>query len=231
MAEETETRNGNRQLTDQEIAGIALVIHGVEILRIHRADMAARGIDVPSQWTGGPRTREFVLGLGFPGGPQIARMAADGRITIDFPRGLTSARDIERHRFDFSFSGLKTSVARWVELAKREGREVPVADVSASFQEAVVDVLLRKALDACAETGVAHLLIGGGVAANSRLRSLAEQRCEAAGVQLRVRRPGMCTDNGAVLAGLGLGMASAARPPGALGIDRHSALPVTEVLL
>jgi len=172
-----------------------------------------------------------VLGLGFPGGPQIDRMAADGRITIDFPRGLTSARDIERHRFDFSFSGLKTSVARWVELAQREGREVPVADVSASFQEAVVDVLLRKALDACAETGVAHLLIGGGVAANSRLRSLAEQRCEAAGVQLRVPRPGLCTDNGAMVAALGSAMASAGRPPSALDIDADSALPVTEVLL
>lgn len=172
-----------------------------------------------------------VLGLGFPGGPEIDRAAQRGTITIDFPRGLTSQRDLQRHRFDYSFSGLKTAVARWVELAQREGREVPVADVAASFQEAVVDVLLRKALDACAETGVEHLLIGGGVAANSRLRAQAEQRCDAAGVALRVPRPGLCTDNGAMVAALGSAMVAGGRPPSGLDFDADSALPVAEVLL
>ena len=170
-----------------------------------------------------------LLGLGFPGGPEIDRAAEDGRVVIDFPRGLTSRRDLQRHRFDFSFSGLKTAVARWVELAQREGREVPVADVSASFQEAVVDVLLRKAIDACTDTGVEHLLIGGGVAANSRLRSQAAERCGAAGIQLRVPRPGLCTDNGAMVAALGSAMVSAGRPPSGLGFDADSSLPVAEV--
>ena len=115
-----------------------------------------------------------VLGLPFPGGPHIDRAAREGdRIAIDFPRGLTTGRDMERHRFDFSFSGLKTAVARWVEARERAGEPVPVADVAACFQEAVVDVLTRKAVLACREHGVDHLLIGGGVAANSRLRALA----------------------------------------------------------
>lgn len=170
-----------------------------------------------------------VLGLGFPGGPQIDAISGRGSVTIDFPRGLTTNRDLQRHRFDFSFSGLKTAVARWVELAQREGRDVPVADVAASFQEAVVDVLLRKALDACAETGVEHLLIGGGVAANSRLRVLAQQRCDSAGVSLRVPRPGLCTDNGAMVAALGSALVSAGREASGLGFDADSALPVVEV--
>ncbi len=172
-----------------------------------------------------------VLGLGFPGGPEIDRIAAGGRIAIDFPRGLTSGRDLQRHRFDFSFSGLKTAVARWVELAQREGRDVPVPDVAASFQEAVVDVLLRKALDACAEQGVEHLLIGGGVAANTRLRAAAAQRCDAAGVRLRVPRPGLCTDNGAMVAALGSALVASGRTPSGLDFDADSALPVVEVLV
>jgi N6-L-threonylcarbamoyladenine synthase len=170
-----------------------------------------------------------VLGLPFPGGPHIDRAASDGEITIDFPRGLTSRRDLERHRFDFSFSGLKTAVARWVEAREASGEPVPVADVAASFQEAVVDVLTRKALMACAENGVEHLVVGGGVAANSRLRALAQERCDAAGVTLRVPRPSLCTDNGAMVAALGAEMVSRGRVPGSLGLPADSSMPVTEV--
>ena len=83
-----------------------------------------------------------LLGLPFPGGPHIDRAARSGSsVYVDFPRGLTSRRDLERHRFDFSFSGLKTAVARWVEARERAGEPVPVDDVAASFQEAVCDVL------------------------------------------------------------------------------------------
>src|SRR3954454_16188287 len=145
-----------------------------------------------------------LLGLPFPGGPWIDRAAVEGDAgAIAFPRGLTAPHDLERHRYDFSFSGLKTAVARWVERREASGERVPVADVAAAFQEAVVDVLTRKAVAACVENGVGHLLVGGGVAANSRLRVLAGQRCEAAGIELRVPRPGLCTDNGAMLAALG----------------------------
>jgi N6-L-threonylcarbamoyladenine synthase len=170
-----------------------------------------------------------VLGLPFPGGPHVDRAAAEGAVTIDFPRGLTSGRDMERHRFDYSFSGLKTAVARWVEAREASGEPVPVADVAASFQEAVVDVLTRKALLACAENGVEHLVIGGGVAANSRLRALAQERCDAAGVTLRIPRPALCTDNGAMVAALGAEMVTRGRVPGSLGLPADSSMPVTVV--
>ena len=171
-----------------------------------------------------------VLGLPFPGGPHVDRVAADGNPAfVAFPRGLTSGRDLERHRFDFSFSGLKTSVARWVEARERAGEPVPVADVAASFQEAVVDVLTRKAVRACREHGVDDLLIGGGVAANTRLRAMAQERCDTAGIRLRVPRPGLCTDNGAMVAALGAAMVARGRLPSALDLPADSSMPVTLV--
>jgi N6-L-threonylcarbamoyladenine synthase len=171
-----------------------------------------------------------VLGLPFPGGPHIDRAAREGdQVAIDFPRGLTSGRDMERHRFDFSFSGLKTAVARWVESRERSGEPVPVADVAASFQEAVVDVLTRKAVLACRENGVQDLMIGGGVAANSRLRALAEERCAAAGIRVRVPRPKLCTDNGAMVAALGSTLVSRGLAPSELDLPADSSMPVTLV--
>jgi N6-L-threonylcarbamoyladenine synthase len=107
---------------------------------------------------------------------------------------------------------------------------VPVPDVAAAFQEAVADVLTRKAIDACREHGVAHLLIGGGVAANSRLRVLAAERCAAAGVALRVPRPGLCTDNGAMVAALGALCVARGREPSGLRLPVDSSMPVTQVL-
>jgi N6-L-threonylcarbamoyladenine synthase len=172
-----------------------------------------------------------LLGLPFPGGPYVDRAAREGdRAAVRFPRGLTSGRDLERHRYDFSFSGLKTAVARWVEQRVLDGQPVPVADVAASFQEAVVDVLTRKAVMACREQGVDSLLIGGGVAANSRLRALAQERCDAAGIRLRVPRPGLCTDNGAMVAALGAQLVARGRPPSGLDLPADSSLPVTDVL-
>ncbi len=172
-----------------------------------------------------------LLGLPFPGGPHVDRAARSGSsVAIDFPRGLTSRRDLERHRFVFSFSGLKTAVARWVEARQAAGEPVPVADVAASFQEAVCDVLTRKAVDAALEHGVEDLLIGGGVAANSRLRVLAEERAARHGIRVRVPRPGLCTDNGAMVAALGAEMVARNRTPSALDIPADSSLPVTEVL-
>ncbi len=171
-----------------------------------------------------------MLGLPFPGGPHIDRAAREGQVTIDFPRGLTTGRDLERHRFDFSFSGLKTAVTRWVRAREEAGEVVPVADVAASFQEAVVDVLTRKAVRACQERGVGHLRIGGGAAANSRLRALAQSRCADAGIELRVPRPGLCTDNGAMVAALGAELLSRGRTPSALDLGTDSSMPVTQVM-
>jgi N6-L-threonylcarbamoyladenine synthase len=167
-----------------------------------------------------------LLGMPFPGGPPVDAAARGGDgAAIPFPRG--KYRDAT---FDFSFSGLKTAVARWVEGRRAAGLEVPVADVAASFQEAVADVLTRKAVDACRARGVKDLIIGGGVAANSRLRALAAQRCEAAGIGLRVPRPGLCTDNGAMVAALGAELAGRGIAPSPLDVAADSALPVTEVV-
>ncbi len=171
-----------------------------------------------------------LLGLGFPGGPAIDRLAVEGdSAAIAFPRGLTTRAEMERHRFDFSFSGLKTAVARWVEHAERDGRTIPVADVAASFQEAVVDVLTRKALDACAHEGIEHLLIGGGVAANSRLRGMVFERAAEAGVEVRVPSPRLCTDNGAMVASLGAQLVASGIAPSALDFAVDSSLPIDTV--
>ena len=127
----------------------------------------------------------------------------------------------------FSFSGLKTAVARYLEATPDYAK----ADVAASFQEAIVDVLLLKALAACKQSGIQSLVIAGGVAANSRLRAVALERCEKAGIQLRVPSPGLCTDNGAMVAALGSLMVSAGRSPSPVAFDADSSLPVTTLKL
>jgi tRNA N6-adenosine threonylcarbamoyltransferase len=173
-----------------------------------------------------------LLGMGFPGGPVIDRAARSGAAdAIAFPRGLTAPKDLAAHRFDFSFSGLKTAVARWVEARERSGEPVPVADVAASFQEAVCDVLVTKALDACRAYGIGTLIIGGGVAANFRLRLLAEERAAARGVRVRAPRPALCTDNGAMVAALGAQLVAAGIAPSPLDLPADSALPLTTVAL
>ena len=170
-----------------------------------------------------------LLGLPFPGGPPLDRLAQSGDpAAIAFPRGLSGPGD---PAYAFSFSGLKTAVARWVEVRARDGEPVPVADVAASFQEAVADVLSAKAVRAARDTGVGYLLLGGGVAANSRLRALAAARCADAGLRLRVPPPQLCTDNGAMVAALGAALVSAGAAPSDLDIPADSSLPITEVLL
>ena len=196
------------------------VTHDVRLLGATVDDAAGEAFDKVAR----------MLGLPFPGGPHIDRAAREGNaIAIDFPRGLTSGKDMTRHRYDFSFSGLKTAVSRWVQLREQSGEAVVVADVAASFQEAVVDVLTRKAVLACREQGVEDLLIGGGVAANSRLRAMAQGRCDAAGIRLRVPRPGLCTDNGAMVAALGAQMVLRGRTPSLLDLPTDSSMPVTRV--
>jgi len=173
-----------------------------------------------------------LLGLPFPGGPHIDRLASEGNPSaIAFPRGLSAAHDLQRHRYDFSFSGLKTSVARWVETKQRAGLSVPVSDVAASFQEAVVDVLAAKALAACRERGIEHLVLGGGVAANSRLRLELQQRCDDGGIELRVPRPDLCTDNGAMVAALGAVLVEGGAAPSSLSFPAISDLNVDHVVV
>ncbi|MDT5209811.1 MAG: tRNA N6-adenosine threonylcarbamoyltransferase [Mycobacterium sp.] len=163
-----------------------------------------------------------LLGLGYPGGRVLDELARTGdRDAIVFPRGMTGPRD-DPHAF--SFSGLKTAVARYVESHPDASK----ANVAAGFQEAVADVLTRKAVRAATQLGVSTLLIAGGVAANSRLRELAAQRCEAAGLTLRIPRPRLCTDNGAMIASFAAHLIAAGAPPSPLDAASDPGLPVVK---
>ncbi|MET1019949.1 MAG: bifunctional ribosomal protein alanine acetyltransferase/tRNA (adenosine(37)-N6)-threonylcarbamoyltransferase complex transferase subunit TsaD, partial [Microterricola sp.] len=148
---------------------------------------------------------------------------------IRFPRGLTLPKDMAKHRYDFSFSGLKTAVARWVEQKQDAGEPVPVADVAASFREAVVDVLIGKAIAACTDHGVPRLLLGGGVVANARVREVAGERAAAAGIELRIPPLSLCTDNGAMIAALGAQLIMTGHEPSSLDFGADSTLPVTDI--
>jgi len=169
-----------------------------------------------------------LLGLPYPGGPHIDRVAVGGDPkAIRFPRGLSLPKDLEKHRYDFSFSGLKTAVARWVEQRRDAGDDVPIADVAASFREAVVDILLTKAIAACRDHDIPRLLLGGGVVANARVRELAAERTAAAGIELRVPPLSLCTDNGAMIAALGAQLVMAGKSPSDLHFGADSTLPAT----
>ncbi|MDR4532249.1 tRNA (adenosine(37)-N6)-threonylcarbamoyltransferase complex transferase subunit TsaD [Glutamicibacter sp. PS] len=178
-----------------------------------------------------------LLGLGYPGGPAISKAAVEGdRKAFRFPRGLSlpkfvgTAEKPGKHRHNFSFSGLKTSVARCVEHFEAAGEEVPVADIAASFQEAVVDVITSKAVRACQEHGLTTLLLGGGVAANRRLRELLAARCASAGIGLTVPPFELCTDNGGMVAALGAQLVAGGAEPSGLEFATDSSQPVTEIL-
>jgi N6-L-threonylcarbamoyladenine synthase len=215
---------------------VALLVSGGHSSLL-RVDDATGDIEVLGQTIDDAAGEAFdkvarLLGMPFPGGPHIDRAARAGSgDAIAFPRGLTAPHDLVDHRFDFSFSGLKTAVARWVERREAAGEAVPVADVSASFQEAVADVLVSKAVDACRAEGVEHLLLGGGVAANSRLRELAAERAGARGIAVRVPAPRLCTDNGAMVAALGALLVAAGRPPSPLALASDPNLDVGVVLV
>ena len=211
-----------------EILKVASLTSDVELLGSTIDDAAGEAYDKVAR----------ILGLGYPGGPAIDRLAREGNPkAIRFPRGLTqpkymgSAQEPGPHRYDWSFSGLKTAVARCVEQYEAAGEELPVADIAASFQEAVVDVITAKAVLACTEHGITNLLLGGGVAANSRLRALTAERCAAAGISLRVPPISLCTDNGAMVAALGAQVVMAGAEPSGIGFGTDPSLPVTSIHL
>lgn len=163
-----------------------------------------------------------LLGLGYPGGKVLDELARTGdRDAIVFPRGMTGPSD---DPYAFSFSGLKTAVARYVETHP----DATTADIAAGFQESVADVLTRKAVRAATELGVSTLLIAGGVAANSRLRELATQRCADAGLALRIPRPRLCTDNGAMIAAFAAALVAAGAAPSPLDVASDPGLPVVK---
>lgn len=209
-----------------EILRIRSITDDVELLGSTIDDAAGEAYDKVAR----------ILGLGYPGGPAIDRLARQGNSkSIRFPRGLTqpkymgTAEEKGPHRYDWSFSGLKTAVARCVEQFEARGEEVPVADIAAAFQEAVVDVISSKAVLACQEHGITDVLLGGGVAANSRLRELTGQRCTSAGIKLHVPPLDLCTDNGAMVAALGAQLIMAGIAPSGVSFAPDSSMPVTTV--
>lgn len=166
-----------------------------------------------------------LLGLPYPGGPHIDRLSREGdRSAIRFPRALMSNKYKEDHLYDYSFSGLKTSVARYIEGVEARGEEVRKADIAAGFSEAVADALLTKAFLALENKGLDTLVIGGGFSANSRLRELAAERAERAGVSVRIPPIRYCTDNGAMIAALGWEMVRNGVEPSPLNITVDTGL-------
>jgi len=163
-----------------------------------------------------------LLGLPYPGGPSIDATARDGDPrAVRFTRPLMGQRD---PALGFSFSGLKSAVARYVAAPRDPG--ITTADIAASFQETVADTVVTKAVRACHQEGVDTLVIVGGVAANSRVRSLAEERCAAAGIELRVPPMRLCTDNGAMIAAIGDLLVREGARPSRTDIGARSSVPL-----
>ncbi len=217
-----------------ELPTIALLVSGGHTSLLHVRDLIS-DVELLGETIDDAAGEAFdkvarLLGLPYPGGPQIDRVAAGGDPkAIRFPRGLSQPKDMAKHRYDFSFSGLKTAVARWVEQRQDAGEYVPVADVAASFREAVTDVLLTKAVAACLDLGIPRLLLGGGVVANARVREVAAERCAVAGIELRIPPLTLCTDNGAMIAAIAALRIEAGHPPSALSFGADSTLPVTTI--
>lgn len=162
----------------------------IELLGATRDDAAGEAFDKVAR----------LLGLPYPGGPQIDRLSAEGDPErFAFPRGLGGQETL-----DFSFSGLKTAVALTVETCRKEAEELPIADLAASFQAAVVDVLVEKTLRAAQQAAVDTIVLAGGVAANRGLRQALTQAAAEAGLTLIVPPLDLCTDNAAMIAAGGL---------------------------
>jgi N6-L-threonylcarbamoyladenine synthase len=165
------------------------------------------------------------LGLGYPGGPEIDRIARDGDPhAYDFPRPLA-----DDGSYNFSLSGLKTAVIRQLRRLEADGHEVDLADVAASFQEAIVDVQVAKAVRAATEQGVDTVVLAGGVAANSRLRARMREAMEAAGGRVLVPHIQLCTDNGAMVAAAGANLLDAGVVAD-LGLAADPNMPLADVV-
>jgi tRNA N6-adenosine threonylcarbamoyltransferase len=181
---------------------VCLVVSGGHTLLVHMP--AAHRYEVLGQTVDDAAGEAFdkiarFLGLGFPGGPALDALARKGDPhAIEFPRAMLESGD-----YDFSLSGLKTSVLRHVRREREAGREIDPSDLAASFQEALVDVQVAKTVGAAAERGVQTVLLGGGVVANTRLRERMQKAGAEAGLDVRFPSSGLCTDNGAMIAAAG----------------------------
>ncbi len=173
-----------------------------------------------------------LLGLPYPGGPHVDRLSQKGDPqAIHFPRGLSAGKFKARHQYDYSFSGVKTAVARYVEGLQARGEELPKEDIAASFSFAVCDVLVEKAFAACQIHDCDTLVIGGGFSANSMLRSMADERARDYGVTVRIPPIRYCTDNGAMIAALGWSVVRNGELPSPLDVTVNTGLPRDTIIL
>ncbi len=157
----------------------------IEIIGQTRDDAAGEAFDKVAR----------AIGLGYPGGPKIDKAAKEGNPdAYSFPRA-----QIPEAKYDFSFSGLKSAVLNLINQDKMQGKEINQADIAASFQKAVVDVLVSHGIEACKEYGFDKLAIAGGVASNSQLRQKMEEECERNGIKFYRPSPVLCTDNAAMI--------------------------------
>ena len=171
-----------------------------------------------------------LLGFPYPGGPHIDRHGQNGDPhAIKVPMGLTQGKAGAAHPYDFSFSGVKTAVARWVESEQAAGHEIPVDDVCASLADSVATVLARKAMRGCRQYDSNTLIVGGGFSANSQLRAKLLEFGENYGVDVRIPQIKLCTDNGAMVAMLGVNLVEAGVAPSAPDFPIDSAMPLTKV--
>ena len=213
---------------------LALIVSGGHTSLLHVTDIA-RQVDVVGTTLDDAAGECFdkvarLLGFPYPGGPHIDRHAQLGDPNaIAIPQGLTQGRAGREHPYGFSFSGVKTAVARWIEARQAAGLGIPVDDVCASLAEAVADVLASKAINACVEYGSDTLIVGGGFSANTQLRAKLEEIGAEHGVAVRIPRPQLCTDNGAMVATLGVNLLEAGVAPSNLDFPIDSAMPLTTV--
>ncbi|BDR52985.1 tRNA N6-adenosine threonylcarbamoyltransferase [Bombiscardovia nodaiensis] len=215
---------------------LALIVSGGHTSLLHVQDVA-RHVDVVGTTLDDAAGECFdkiarILGFPYPGGPHIDRHAQAGDPhAIHVPQGLTQGKAGAQHPYDFSFSGVKTAVARWVEGLEAQGQPVPVDDVCASLADSVASVLTNKAMAACELYGSQTLIVGGGFTANSQLRAKLEQGGQEHGIEVRIPERALCTDNGAMVAMLGVNLVAAGVRPSALDFSIDSAMPLSQILM
>ncbi|HAW33194.1 MAG TPA: tRNA (adenosine(37)-N6)-threonylcarbamoyltransferase complex transferase subunit TsaD, partial [Alphaproteobacteria bacterium] len=213
---------------------LALIVSGGHTSLLHVQDVA-RHIDVVGTTLDDAAGECFdkvarLLGFPYPGGPHIDRHAQSGDPNaIRVPQGLTQGKAGQKHPYDFSFSGVKTAVARWIEEQQALGNEIPVDDVCASLADSVATVLSKKAMRGCEQYGSKTLIVGGGFSANSQLRAKLVEFGKRHGVEVRIPQIKLCTDNGAMVAMLGVNLVEAGVEPSAPDFAIDSAMPLTKI--
>ncbi|RBP98150.1 tRNA (adenosine(37)-N6)-threonylcarbamoyltransferase complex transferase subunit TsaD [Bifidobacterium aemilianum] len=213
---------------------LALIVSGGHTSLLHVEDVA-KHVDVVGTTLDDAAGECFdkvarLLGFPYPGGPHIDRHAQSGDPkAIRVPQGLTQGKAGREHPYDFSFSGVKTAVARWIEEEEAAGRHIPVDDVCASLADSVASVLARKAMLGCQEYDSRTLIVGGGFSANSQLRAKLLEVGEEQGVEVRIPELKLCTDNGAMVAMLGVNLVEAGVRPSAMDFSIDSAMPMWQI--